>query len=215
MKTRDRILVSSLALFNDDGEPGVTTVDIANELDISPGNLYYHFRGKEEIVAELLKQCSLSLAEALDARPLLAGQEPELRAEQSWVWLQVLFEEVFLYRFLYRDFSDIHRRYSRLRKHLLRLGSDLEAGLIALCNDCLPSSARGDCPVSTVARCQFLALSQWFGVEALRRKAGTPVDLAVQNGVLHLLTLQAPWLGPDRREFQARCEAMHLAATGL
>ena len=54
LKTRDRILQASLELFNTQGERSVSTNHLAAHLGISPGNLYYHFRNKQAIIAELL-----------------------------------------------------------------------------------------------------------------------------------------------------------------
>ncbi len=62
LKTQDIILDIALILFNDKGEHSVTSVDIAYETNISPGNLYYHFKGKEEIVEELYARFHASLS---------------------------------------------------------------------------------------------------------------------------------------------------------
>lgn len=52
-RTRDRVLDAALALFNDRGSAAVTTNHIAAHAGISPGNLYYWFSDKDEIVREL------------------------------------------------------------------------------------------------------------------------------------------------------------------
>ncbi len=56
MKTKDRILAGALNLFNVDGATEVTTNDMARELKMSPGNLYFHFKNKEQIVREIFKK---------------------------------------------------------------------------------------------------------------------------------------------------------------
>ena len=53
---RDTILNSALELFNQKGTGPVTTNHIAKSAEVSPGNLYYHFRNKEEIIRELYEQ---------------------------------------------------------------------------------------------------------------------------------------------------------------
>ncbi|HEY5975523.1 MAG TPA: TetR/AcrR family transcriptional regulator, partial [Geobacteraceae bacterium] len=55
-RTKSRILETAIELFNDKGTKAVTTNHIAAALGISPGNLYYHFRNKEEIIRAIFDQ---------------------------------------------------------------------------------------------------------------------------------------------------------------
>lgn len=56
MSNRDRILAAALRLFNDRGSHAVSTNHVAEEASVSVGNLYYHFKSKEEIILELFDQ---------------------------------------------------------------------------------------------------------------------------------------------------------------
>jgi AcrR family transcriptional regulator len=55
-RTRDRVLSAALELFNERGSSAVTTNHVAARAGISPGNLYYWFGDKDEIVRELYAQ---------------------------------------------------------------------------------------------------------------------------------------------------------------
>lgn len=54
--TRLRILETARRLFNKHGTRPISTNHIASELGISPGNLYYYFRNKEEIIREIFER---------------------------------------------------------------------------------------------------------------------------------------------------------------
>jgi AcrR family transcriptional regulator len=72
-RTRERIIETSLRLFNDFGEPNVTTTVIADEMNISPGNLYYHFHNKDEIIESIFAVFEREIEDTL-AAPTRDGQ---------------------------------------------------------------------------------------------------------------------------------------------
>src|SRR5688572_6933356 len=100
-RTRERIVETSLALFNQFGAPNVTTTVIADELGISPGNLYYHFGNKDEIVNTILAAFEREISETLAAPT--SDDSRVLNVEDIWLFLHLLFEIIWKYRFFYRD----------------------------------------------------------------------------------------------------------------
>lgn len=111
MKTAERILVTSLELFNQHGENNVSSVDIALELDISPGNLYYHFKGKEVIVAALFE-----LYKSQMHNVIAAGTNKTLTIEDFFYFLYLVFEKGQLFQFFFHNPSDLMDKYPSIAK---------------------------------------------------------------------------------------------------
>ncbi|ENW05421.1 TetR/AcrR family transcriptional regulator [Acinetobacter beijerinckii] len=138
-KTKDRILQISLQLFNERGERSVTTNHIAAELGISPGNLYYHFRNKQEIIKELAQQYQAETLEMLS----LPTDRP-LNANDKISYFQVLSNQLWAYRFIHRDVyhlvennEDFRKIYPRFAGQVMQQGQRIyrafvDAGLMKM-----------------------------------------------------------------------------------
>lgn len=101
-RTRDRILEAALRLFNEKGERNVSTNHICAELGISPGNLYYHFRNKSEIVFALFEQYRSRFE-----RVLGVPADRSLTYEDKVGYFEAIFEAMWEYRFLHRDMEHL------------------------------------------------------------------------------------------------------------
>lgn len=209
MKTRDRILDTSLRLFNEEGEAHTTTIDIADELDISPGNLYYHFKGKDQIIAELFEQYQLALTQTLNApieQPLHADNE---RIEDNWYYLYVVLEELYQYRFLYHNLDDLLRRYPKLLRGFRRLIGHKRAALGAIVESLLEHSNTVLPAVQkqVLVENMTLQLTYWLSFDRLLHDE-REAQLCIHNGVLQLLTMVAPYLGEEQLAFYRQCETL-------
>ena len=128
MSTQDKILNAALALFNEQGTAAVSTNHIAAAINISPGNLYYHFRNKEDIIRALYERLFAAWDEIFQ---LPSYRAPELTDIEAMITGN--YRLIWEYRFAYREMAallhkdpDLHARYIEVR----RRGYDGFAGLI-------------------------------------------------------------------------------------
>lgn len=201
MKTRDRILQTSLQLFNEQGEPRITTNHIADEMDISPGNLYYHFRSKDEIIELLFQQFERRMDTVLQA--------PNRRApdmEDMWLYLHLVFENIWDYRFLYRDLDNILSRNKKLRTHFRRILERKINTAVAICNGLTSAGIMNasDEEIAALARNIAVVATYWLNFQSIRgRSASGNESDHLALGVYQVLSLVAPFLtGEARRLLQ-------------
>ncbi|MFQ3325299.1 MAG: AcrR family transcriptional regulator [Pseudomonadales bacterium] len=208
MKTKDKILATSLLLFNDEGEPNVTTVDIAHELDISPGNLYYHFKGKEAIIDSLYARFDVEITDILRA-PL----EKDLSVEDSWFYLYVVFERIYSFRFLYENLTDILQRYEPINKKFRRL-LDLKAKTTETIIDALVDADVLDMEpedIASVCETITVTLTYWITYRQLRTKTENEMIL-FHEGVFQIVHAIAPYLTPQYKHIYLESRQLYSAA---
>lgn len=199
MKTRDRILHSSLALFNEFGESNVTTLQIADELDISPGNLYYHFRSKGDILNELFSWYEAQISELLDV------PEVAISMEDQWLFLHLLFETIAQYRFLYQDLVNVLSRYNHLQTRFQRIMKRKHKACYRICSSLRDQDMlNATLPELAALSDQIvLTLSYWLSYEMLTHlQDKDAVDLG--RGVYQVMSLMAPYLRQEERQMLAQ-----------
>jgi AcrR family transcriptional regulator len=200
-RTRSRILAESLALFNLRGEAAVTTGAIAEATGVSPGNLYYHFRNKDAILEELFR----AFQERIDVPPAAAVRGPEA-IEDLWLYLHLMLEAMWDYRFLYRNLDDLLSRNRRLRDGFARMLDRKHGAVIALCEGLVAAGVMraGAEEIRALARNVLVVATYWPSFAALGRRRIDDSEAALGQGAYQVMALVAPYLRGDARRLLDR-----------
>jgi AcrR family transcriptional regulator len=198
-RTAERILEVSLGLFNRFGEPNVSTTLIANELSISPGNLYYHYPSKDELINVLFNRFETQLRKLLDA-------STEVRdVEDTWFVMHSLFELVWESRFLYRDLNDLLSKNRWLETHWQQIIRDKVSSFATLLNNLRSHNmlVMDDATLAATANNMVVMLTYWLSFEYVQhpREALEPAaaQASVLRGAHHTLNLLTPYLQDDAK----------------
>lgn len=204
-RTRERILAVSLNLFNTYGEAHVNTGHIADELNISPGNLYYHFRNKEEIIRHLFTDFETRI----DVAPTMTKEgavDPASSIEDLWLYLHLMFESIWDFRFLYRNLDDLLSRDPKVRSHFNRIIEHTRSVVCSLFETLVRGKAMraSDDEIRIVAENVLIVATYWLNFQHIPARQAFHADLGEQEdlsrGVYQVMALVAPYLMGKARE---------------
>ena len=206
-RTRERIVETALALFNRFGEPHVTTADIADEMEISPGNLYYHFRNKDDIIAELFAAFERRLDEVF-ALPERRGAS----VEDLWFLLHLLFEAMWDYRFLFRDLDEIVSRNRKLASRFAAITRRGAKTVTGVCRDLVAAGAMraSEREIAALADNVVLVATYWISYRQLSAGERPAEAIDLGRAAYQVLSLVAPFLRGEARSLIDRLSVEYL-----
>ena len=181
-------------MFNTQGEPHVTTNHIADELEISPGNLYYHFRNKDDIIEQLFARYEERMDTALTAP---ADRLPGL--EDIWLQLHLVFECIWDYRFLYRDLVEILSRNRRIRLRFARILRRADDSAHQVMRGLSQAGVMRASAAELAGTATNVLVIATFWLNYASARGDKDEQVAIRDGIVQVMMLLAPFLRDAER----------------
>ncbi|MGI9887675.1 MULTISPECIES: TetR/AcrR family transcriptional regulator [Vibrio] len=189
MKTRDKIVYAALDLFNEHGERSITTNHIAEHIEISPGNLYYHFRNKQEIVRDIFTLYSTELLERFTP---IQGQQESLTLLKTY--LDSIFTLMWKYRFFYANLPEILSRDEKLHLDYMAVQERLQTNLVDIMRAFVELNLlkATDTEMKSMVTSLHLIASGWLAYQSAMSPKAQITEQVVHQGMLQMIATVKP-----------------------
>lgn len=191
MKTRDKIIHASIELFNEHGERNVTTNHIAAHLSISPGNLYYHFRNKEDIILSIYEEYARNLL--LDIFPVVS---PDIKPFDAIIlYMDAVFQAMMKFRFFYSNLPVLLAKNPSLREKYVEVQhciADRVSQLLVSLRDANMVDFKDD-ELADIVSILRLVNTFWLSFYQTQTNKVEINDAVFYEGVLKILVIIRPY----------------------
>ena len=190
IKTRDKIVLTALSLFNEKGERNVTTNHIAATLGISPGNLYYHFNNKEAIIREIFEGYSKELLE--DITPVDFNEDTLVLLQR---YLDSLFTLMWKYRFFYANLPQILQRDSVLHEKYLVVQKQSQLNLTIIFRSFIELKLLdiSESDIKPLLTSFHLIIFSWLSYQLSMSLNSEITEKVIYRGVLQMIAVIKPY----------------------
>ncbi|TVR69595.1 MAG: TetR/AcrR family transcriptional regulator [Sphaerobacteraceae bacterium] len=194
-ETRNRILDAALRLFNEHGTASISTNHVATEAGISPGNLYYHYRNKEEIIREMLERMYSAWEGAWFEQSDRGPDIDDLRT-----LIRMNFQLLWEFRFFYRESTALmlrdpllKQRHAEMQASRLDQQARFYEGFIESGVMRAPTDGQA---IPDLVRISWILATNWLGF--LEEGGIEPTAERMRDGERMILRVFRPYLSEDK-----------------
>jgi AcrR family transcriptional regulator len=203
--TRNRILSTSLQLFNENGIAKTSLNSVAAELGISAGNLHYHFKSKEQVADALLRRFQ-------DRIETIVAPSASISAlDDLWLLMHLALEAIEEYCFIYRDVDFLMRESPRVAQRLQHITVHCVAAAQHMCSALARAGVIRARPeeIQDLGLQMVLTATCWYTFARLCQ-AGRPETHTAGRAAYHVLTLLTPYLAENSRLYMTYLRGKYL-----
>jgi AcrR family transcriptional regulator len=195
-ETQTKILDTAVTLFNAEGTARVSCNRIAEECEISKGNLHYHYKNKEEIIFGIWGRVSQEIEQSWgeDAPTPTITHMAEITQRQ--------FNLMWRYRFFYRELTTLLDRDPLLKHRFIQIRKKREGSVrrffLALVENGVLVLPDEDNALESLLQIAWIVTEHWMSFIAIEDKVID--DKTMQDGFRLTLQLFMPLLSEQARQ---------------